>query len=190
MDINLIKTPKVENILHIVLSAITFTFKCLFNIIQHSFWLRFQMVSRNHVYFCFLCKRVHRFYHRAFHIRTSSGTNIKYVVLLRSKILKPFICSARISEYLTLIQTSSKDESTKNDNFELQASTNTHFSEREQVSIERFEVRHNTIFYVLTEILPQGETITTQHADVDVRLSDRLANLASKESKIRKGMYF
>ena len=32
----------------------------------------------------------------------------------------------------------------KNDNFELQASTNTHFSERERASIEQFEVRHNT----------------------------------------------
>ena len=33
----------------------------------------------------------------------------------------------------------------KNDNFELQASTNTHFSEQEWASIEQFVVRHNTI---------------------------------------------
>ena len=83
-------------------------------------------------------------HHRALDIRTSSGTNIKYVVLLWSKILKTFICSASISEYLTLIRTSSEHERTKNDNFELRASTNAHFSERERASIERFEVRHNT----------------------------------------------
>ena len=44
-----------------------------------------------------------------------------------------------------LIRTSSEHEHTKNDTFELRASTNAHFSERERASIERFDVRHNTI---------------------------------------------
>ena len=70
--------------------------------------------------------------------------NNKYVVLLGSKILKTFICFMSISKYLTLIWTSSEHERTKNGNFELQASTNAHFSERERVSIEQFKVRHNT----------------------------------------------
>ena len=45
-----------------------------------------------------------------------------------------------------LIRTSSEHEHTKNDTFELRASTNAHFSERERASIERFDVRHNTNF--------------------------------------------
>ena len=52
---------------------------------------------------------------------------------------------ASISEHLTLIRI-------KNDNFELRASTNAHFSERERASIERFEVRHNTNYFFQTFI--------------------------------------
>ena len=81
---------------------------------------------------------------RALDIRTSSGTNIKYIVLLWSKILKTFVCSASISECLALIRTWSEHKRTNNDNLELRVSTNAHFSEREWVSIEPFEVRHNT----------------------------------------------
>ena len=51
-------------------------------------------------------------------------------------------CSASISEYL--IRASSEHERTKNETFELRASTNAQFSERERASIERFDVRHNT----------------------------------------------
>ena len=36
---------------------------------------------------------------------------------------------------------------TKNDIFELQASTNTQFSKQERASIKRFDVRHNTKVY-------------------------------------------
>ena len=50
----------------------------------------------------------------------------------------------RVFSSISEIRTSSEHERTKNDIFELRASTNVHFSERERASIKRFEVRHNT----------------------------------------------
>ena len=93
-------------------------------------------------------------HHRALDIRTSSGTNISdsnqitqygcnYVDFMEINILHS-INVRQVFPSISKIRTSSEHERTKNGIFELRASTNTHFSERERASIERFDARHNT----------------------------------------------
>ena len=96
-------------------------------------------------------------HYRALDIRTSSGTNISdsnqitqygcnYVDFMEINILHSINVRLVFPIFLSIseIRTSSEHKRTKNGIFELRASTNTHFSERERASIERFEVRHNT----------------------------------------------
>ena len=94
-------------------------------------------------------------HHRALDIRTSSGTNISdsnqitqygcnYVDFMEINILIFWRVFPSISE----IRTSSGHEHIKNGIFELRASTNAHFSERERASIEQFEVRLNTKLFL------------------------------------------
>ena len=95
---------------------------------------------------CFLSIFEHE-HHWALDIRISSGTNIINSWNMCFKRSYHYVSNPQTYQKLQkvhLIRTSSEHEHTKNDNFELRASTNAHFSERERASIERFEVRHNT----------------------------------------------
>ena len=66
------------------------------------------------------------------------------MLILWKLILYMFGKYFRVFSSISEIRTSSEHERTKNDIFELWASTNSQFSERERANIERFEVRHNT----------------------------------------------